>query len=81
MLVIIQLVVVGVVLALTVVSFAWFTSNTHVYTSNVTVLSETSSDVSVVLEPDEYTPIKEKQGKVITIRPTPILYWTFLILQ
>ncbi|HKL73734.1 MAG TPA: hypothetical protein VJ903_02455 [Clostridia bacterium] len=63
MLVIIQLVVVGVVLALTVVSFAWFTSNTHVYTSNVTVLSETSSDVSVVLEPDEYTPYKGETGQ------------------
>lgn len=62
-LVIIQLVVVGAVLALTVVSFAWFTSNRFVYTEKVTVTSTMSSEIYLVVEPDDYVPYKGETGQ------------------
>lgn len=62
-LVLIQLVVVGAVLALTVVSFAWFTSNKFVYTEKVTITSAKSSEVSLIIQPDDFVPYKGETGQ------------------
>lgn len=62
-LVIIQLIVVGAVLALTVVSFAWFTANMEVGSQNVRITSEKSSEVSLVIEPDDFVPYKGETGQ------------------
>jgi uncharacterized protein YcfL len=61
-LVITQLIVVGAVLALTVVSFAWFTSNTTVNTKNVMITATNSSEVSITPEPDDNIPYKGETG-------------------
>lgn len=61
-LVVIQLIVVCAVLALTVISFAWFTSHNTVYTENVTITAADSSEVSITPEPDNYVPYKGETG-------------------
>ncbi|NLL55785.1 MAG: hypothetical protein GX242_01045 [Clostridiales bacterium] len=61
-LVIIQFVAVAAVLALTVVSYAWYTSHTVVNTENVTITAAESSEVYLEPEPDDYVPYKGETG-------------------
>jgi len=61
--VIVQLILVGAVLTLTVVSFAWFVSHTTVYTEAVNVTSEKGSELMIITQPDDYTPYKGETGQ------------------
>lgn len=60
---IIQLLVIGCVLALTVVSFAWFTSNQTVKSTNVILTAAMTSDVAITILPQEdIIPYKGETG-------------------